>query len=334
MSTRFQDLKDLAQMLDEGKVSAVEYEIVKAELLAASSDEWSGSGPTPVESGSNGGNGVATIGVDTPVEKTHSETADEVVPEDETVGWIQGWVDSLAAAPRIYQVAGAATGLTLLVGGWIDPLGWLAAVLGGLALAATQVDRWRWMAWTALAVGLGFGFVGLFNIGAPPPVDTSNLSVASSVPVIEEPPADSLGVSFRDLTDRWNALDAPPMILTGVSITPESGPLDSFVHRFDNNALVAGAYNPDDGYVYALMVRANLGHPAISNMYTHLCYLLYPDTQECFNTYIEESHLFGKDLGDMADVTQDSDWTFEGNEWHLNIDNNVETIRVIAPGGQ
>ncbi|MGA7098321.1 MAG: hypothetical protein WB245_12225 [Acidimicrobiia bacterium] len=334
MSTRFQDLKDLAQMLDEGKVSPVEYEIVKAELLAASSDEWSEPGLTPAESSSNGGNGTSPSPIDQPVESTASEAADEIIAGEEPVTGIQDLLGSLAEAPRIYQVAGAAAGLTLLIGGWVDPLGWLAAVLGGLALAVSQVDRWRWMAWTALAVGLGFGFVGMFNIGAPPPVDTTNLSVTPSSPVIEEPPADSLGVSFRDLTDRWNALDAPPMILTGISITPESGPLDSFVHRFDNNALVAGAYNPDDGYVYALMVRANLGHPAISNMYTHLCYLLYPGTQDCFNTFIDESHLFGKDLGDMADVTQDSDWTFEGNEWHLTLDKNVETIRVIAPGGQ
>jgi hypothetical protein len=325
VSTRFQDLKDLAQMLDEGKVSQGEYETVKAELLAASSDDWS-----EADAGVNGLslNGHASI---------DAEASDELPEENsegsETTTDLPDWVNEIVSAPRLYRIAGGAAALTFLIGGAVDPLGWLAAFLGGLALATTRTPRARWMAWSALALGLGFGIVGLFNIGRPAPVDTTNLSVTQNQGAIEEPPADSLGVRFEDLTERWNAMDAPPLILKGISITPESGPFDSFIHRFDNNALVAGAYDPDDGYVYALMVRANLGHPSVSNMYTHLCYLLYPGTQDCFDTFIEESGLFGEDLGDMADVEQTSEWSFDGNEWQLAIDNNVETIRVLAPRG-
>jgi hypothetical protein len=40
VSSRLEDLRDLAVMLDEGKVTQEEYDIVKAELLDAPGEEW------------------------------------------------------------------------------------------------------------------------------------------------------------------------------------------------------------------------------------------------------------------------------------------------------
>ena len=40
MSSRVEDLRDLAQMLDEGKITQSEYDLVKKELLEAPADDW------------------------------------------------------------------------------------------------------------------------------------------------------------------------------------------------------------------------------------------------------------------------------------------------------
>jgi hypothetical protein len=164
------------------------------------------------------------------------------------------------------------------------------------------------------------------TVDASPP--TATTPAAESLPEI---PVGSLGIRFEELAERWNALEEPPYLLKGISTTPEAGPLDSFTYRFDGGAVLAGAYNPSDQYIYALMAKAGLRHELATGMYVHFCYLLYPGTHECFDTYVEESGVFGKTADELSDGDHNALWLFEGNEWRLDIADGVQTMRVLGP---
>jgi len=144
-------------------------------------------------------------------------------------------------------------------------------------------------------------------------------------------PEDSLGIHFLDLPRMWNDLEQPPLVDGGIARSPEIGPFDSFLHRFDSSSVLAGAYDPGDDVVYALMVRASLAHEDISNMYLHVCYLLHPFSQECIEAYWEEG-LEGGEFADYLEEGHSSTWSFLGNEWRVEIVDGVQTLRVISPG--
>jgi len=264
MSSRLEDLRDLARMLDQGKISQGEYDIVKKELLEASAQEW-----------------------DT-VEFDAGETATSDAPPDEGLPGAGG-VGSLRGIPTMYRAALAGAVLVLVVGGFI----------------ATRSD----------AAG---------SVTAMPEPRAAS--------AVAHPPDGSLGIAFADLADRWNEVDHPPQVSRGITISPESGPLDSFLHRFDSSAILAGAYDPSDGFVYALMVKASLHDPDISNLYVHLCYLLHPGSQGCLDSFIEELGMFGRAPADFLGSDLETAWQFEGHDWSVAIAGDVETIRVSGDG--
>ena len=259
VSSRLEDLRDLARMLDEGKISQGEYDIVKTEIIQAPADEWEPQphlGPPEVE------------------EARHDEEP------------AAGWWEAVGQAPRTYQVA-AVGALVVLVAGFF---------LGGRGDAAGSVTVDR----AAVA--------SLSSSAAP----------------------NSLGFRLDDLADGWNAVPDPPLITGGVRTTPEPGRLDSFLHRFDRSSLVAGAYYPGDGSVYALMARSETHHSSVSSLYVHLCYLLHPGSQGCLDTFIEQTGTFGKSHADVALGEHRANWVFEGHRWQVDIRDDVETIRVQA----
>ena len=160
--------------------------------------------------------------------------------------------------------------------------------------------------------------------GASPQTGLSNASAPSS------PAPESLGIVLDDLADGWNAVPDPPLINGGVMTSPEAGPLDSFLHDFDGSAVLAGAYDPSDGSVYALMARSGLHDESVSSLYVHLCYLLHPGSQECLEAFVEETGMFGKAHTDLAGAEHTAEWEFEGHQWQVGIAGDVETIRVRA----
>lgn len=174
-------------------------------------------------------------------------------------------------------------------------------------------------------------FIALFLLGGEPPTPVA-AAPDTPTPDSGEPPADSLGIRLEDLGDAWNALDLPPVIRTGFSVTPEAGPLDAFLYRFDEASVIAGAYHPDDGYVRALMVRSGLFHPALGNLYVHLCHLLHPNDQGCLDSYIAETGVYGATAAEFADVDLSASWFYGPNRWSFTLEDNVQTIRVQAPG--
>ena len=327
LSSRLEDLRDLAQLLDEGKISQSEYEVVKTEILEASPNEWAAdSSPTsPVPPAEPGDSRAAGFH-----EKPVDEGPVDGETDDDTSASQPEWVRFVKQIPTIYWAAIGACLITVLYGGNIAPVAWVTTGLGGAGLAIKKVENGRWMAWTAIVLGVIFSMANLFFTDETATADPIPAS-ASMPEVLAEIPIGSLGVRFGELPERWNALDKPPYLLKGISATPEPGPLDAFTYRFDGGAVLAGAYNPSDDYIYALMVRAGVRHEASATMYVHLCYLLYPGTQECFDAYVEESGIFGKKAEGLEGSDHYSSWVLDGNEWRLEIANDIQTMRVLGP---
>jgi hypothetical protein len=257
VSSRLEDLRDLARMLDEGKISQSEYDIVKTEILEAPAEEWE---PT----------------ADLALADEHEDEK----PEDESGA---GWRGAFDEIPTVYRVAAAGVMLVLV-----------------------------------------FGFF-LNGDGAAGSVTTNRASVALAP---ASPAPESLGIALDGLADGWNAVPEPPLITGGVMTSPEAGPLDSFLHNFDGSAVLAGAYDPSDGSVYALMAKTGLLNESVSSLYVHLCYLLHPGSQRCLDTFVEETGMFGRTHADFTGTEHAADWEFEGHQWQMGIAGDVETIRV------
>lgn len=315
MSSRLEDLRDLAQLLDEGKISQQEFEVVKTELLEASPEEWAELESSPELSSTADSNGSSSD-----AEPTEDSSAAEL-----------DWLTFVRQIPTVYWVSAALSVLVGFYGGRFPPVAWVAAASSSGALVMRKEQNGRWMAWTGLGLGIVFSLLGILTSGTTA-VEAGPLPASATGPQpLTEIPVGSLAVRFADIQQGWNAIDDPPYVLKGISTTPEAGPLDSFIYRFDGGAVLAGAYNPSDGYVYALMAKSGIFHDSVSTMYVHLCYLLYPGTQECFDAYVEESGVFGRPVEDLEGIDHHSSWRFDGNEWRLDIVDDVQTIRVLGP---
>ena len=191
-------------MLDEGKISQSEYDIVKTEILEAPAEEW-----------------LPTTDHAPPDEHEHES------PDDEPV---EGWRGTFDQIPTIYRVAAGGAVFALVMGFFLSG--------NGDAAGSVTADR-------------------------------ASIASARSGPAPE-----SLGIVLDSLADGWNAVPEPPLVSGGVMTSPEAGPLDSFLHDFDGSTVLAGAYDPSDGSVYALMARSGLHNESVSSLYVHLCYLL------------------------------------------------------------
>jgi hypothetical protein len=279
MGSRVEDLLSLARMLDEGKVSQQEYELVKAELLAAPADEWLTEPVTP--------------------SANEVEAVEEIIEPDTEEPPLDG--------------PAAQLDLAALADLWIGKAKDLPAPI-------------RWGSVTLVALLLG---VALFGGDEPPPAQAAAPPEARS-PAVEEVGAGSLGIRLGELPDAWNDAGIPPDIREAFALTPEAGPLDTFLHRFDGSALLAGAYDPGDDAVYALMLKVGLGHPAIGDLNSHVCHLIHPFSQACLDAFRDATGVDA--IGDLEGVDQEATWQFEGNTWRLSVADDVETLRVIAPG--
>lgn len=266
MSSRIEDLRDLARMLDEGKISQREYDIVKADLLRAPAEEW-----------------LAEPATSQPAFTEERAEGDDL-PDGEEVE-PTGLLATIRDIPVAYRAAMVGAVLVLVVSGFI----------------ASRSD-----ASGAVAAPTG--------------------SQAATVPAV--PPEESIGITLDQLVESWNAVEHPPTISGGITTSPEPGPLDSFLHRFNDSAFLAGAYDPSTGYVSALMASASLHYEAVSNVYVHLCYLLHPGSQPCLEMFIEETGRFGKSPADLIGTEQVADWEFEDKTWRFEIADDVETIRI------
>lgn len=92
MSSRLEDLRDLARMLDEGKISRGEDDIVKTELIQAPLEEW-----------------------EAPADLTppDEEIPDEEIPDEESAA---GWRGVVGQVPTTYRVAAAGAAVVMVLG--------------------------------------------------------------------------------------------------------------------------------------------------------------------------------------------------------------------------
>lgn len=311
LSNRVDELGNQAQLWDDGEISETESEVVETETLEPSSE-----GPLPL---------------DEAVKAARATTAPEA--KESKFSFLAPLMELIQGTPDPYLIAIGAGILASFLSWRMSALAWLAVALGALALQVTRSKDGRWMPWVGIVLGVIFTIVNLTS----GPAETSAVAAlpnpSPAEEVVPDPPDGSLGFRFNNLAEEWNALDQPPFITTGIKASDESGALDSFKYRFDDAALVAGAYDSTDGYIYAIFMRAGLRSDAISQMYVRLCYLVHPGSQDCLDTFIEENGMFGKTPLDFIDVVHDVSWTFEGNEWRLTITDNVQTIRVQDPRG-
>jgi hypothetical protein len=253
--SRLDDLRDLAQMLDQGKITQTEYDVVKAELLDAPAEEWEMTQATP-------------------------EPDPETDPDP-----TGGWRALLAEFPPIYRLAAVGAGLVLVA---------------GVFLAATS------------------------DTAGPVRADSSAIRAAAPT----GPAPDSLGVLLTDLVGRWNEVGDPPTINGSLMTSPEPGRLDSFLYRFEGNSVLAGAYDPADGSVHALMARASLHDESSSSLFIHLCHVVNPGSQACLDAFLEVTGTFGQPHSALVGTEAELGWDLEGQAWELQISDEVETIRV------
>lgn len=232
--------------------------------------------------------------------------------------------------PSMVYVGSLITGAILLIlAAALGLVSWLLTFIGIVGLAATMFRGGSRVALLAGVAVVGIAVADLWpDESVPPPaIAVSGPAQGSTEP--ESPPEGSLAITIDQVVELWNGLDSPPLIDRGLVRSAESGPLDAFVHRFDDQASLVGAYDPSTGYVYALAASARFDHPAATNMYLHLCYMLHPFSQECIDAYWEEG-LQGKKLEDYRGLTLEGQWRLEGNTWKLGIAGNTQELQVVG----
>jgi hypothetical protein len=230
-----------------------------------------------------------------------------------------------------YVVGVAVVAVLLSVFASFRFLPWALAVAAVVLLATTLVEGWRKVTLTgtaAVALAIVVGVVGSAidrsPSGAPQPFAT----VLTADTARSAPPG-SLGLYMDEVTDSWNAVDGPPQIVRGLTRHSEVGEYHSFIYRFGEWGRLAGAYDPDDEAVYALLATGRLSEPPTSQMYLRLCFMVAPYSPDCLDAYHDRG-LGGASVADYLDTDHRAEWVVGGHTWRLAVEGNVLTIRVFG----
>lgn len=235
-------------------------------------------------------------------------------------------------AGMAYVAALVASAGLLVTTGLTEVLPWPAALLGVAAIAATKIGG---SPWVPLGGGLLFAVivvvVTLSGIGEAGYAERLATRGPASEPGAPAPaPAEgSLGLQWGELPEKWNSLGEPPTVTGGLVRETASGPYDTFRYRFDGAAVLAGAFDREDGTVHVLMGSVGLFHETAPNFYLHLCFMLHPYSQECIDAYFENG-LAGKQLAEYAGLDHQAQWELGDQLWKLEIAGDVQTVRVLS----
>ncbi len=185
-----------------------------------------------------------------------------------------------------------------------------------------------------VVVGVGFLLVTLAVVAWWPSSGSPTANTVAPLPTQPPPQAadDSLGITLPELTARWNEASVPPLITKGVPRTPETGRFDAFSYRFNESSLLAGAYDDRTDDLYALLASSWISDENAHRLVIHLCHVAHPYSPDCLEEYFEHG-LGGLTLEHYRDVAHNAEWQIEGIRWRLEIVDNIQSIRVIAPGG-
>ena len=227
--------------------------------------------------------------------------------------------------------------LTLVV---IGLVGFLVASLAGLlpwwltilaipTLGATLVEGGNRVVLAGAALIAFIVIAGLVAGGTSTSNEAAPTITVPAVSTVAAPP-ESLGIFFSELAEQWNVVSGPPNITKGFTRYSESGDYDSFLYRFGDWGRLAGVYDPSTDAVYALLVTGQIRTNPTSGLFQRLCFVLDPFSQECIDTYKEQGLDSGA-LKDFVDVDHNAEWKMGDQTWRLEIENNILTIRVLAP---
>lgn len=229
-----------------------------------------------------------------------------------------------------YLVIVFVASMTLLVVGLAGVVSWWVCVPAIFVLVSTLVEGWgRLTLGAAVAVAVILPITLLIPIGdTAEPAQTATVTL----PPVDPHPAipGSLSVYMDQVIDRWNTVDGAPRINRGLTRHSEIGEYDTFIYRFGNWGRLAGAYDPDNDVIYALLVTGTFSAEDTDQLYLHLCSVIAPFSQECIDAYHEEG-LDGGALEDFNDISRETEWTVGDQTWRLEIDGNVLTVRVYGP---
>lgn len=316
MNTRLEQLAALSQLKDQGRITDKEYEDLEREIL-----EFAGVLPPreekqPAEESSQ---------QPMPDEAPSQGTVEEEREEKESGQWL-ALHDNVSP---VYLGALVFTSAVLVLVATMGLLPWLVSIIGIVALLATMVRGGSWVAigggvalilvWAASLFG-GFG-------SSEPDEPSTGAPISQTEP--DPAPSGSLGVDLGELAELWNGVDEAPSITKGFVRNTESGDYDSFIYRFDDWGRLAGAYDPSDDFVYALLATGVFSQEATSQLYLHLCFVVHPYSQECIDRYFEDG-LSGGSLADFDGVAHEAEWQIEDKTWRLSTEGNVLTIRVLG----
>lgn len=187
-----------------------------------------------------------------------------------------------------------------------------------------------------VTIVLGFGLLVIVAVAMwprAPSAPSDTLAPIGTQPNSPSLSTDSLGFRFPDLTARWNEVDAPPSITKGIPRTPEIGAYDGFTYRFNQSSLLAGVYDDRTEEVYALLASSWISDENAHRLVIHLCHLAHPYDQACLDAYFEDG-LGGKTLEDFRDMEHRAEWRLGEVTWRLEIVDNIQSLRVIAPGAE
>lgn len=220
--------------------------------------------------------------------------------------------------------------IVLLIAGLLGVLSWWVSLPAVLVLVTTVFEGWGKV---TLAGGVVVALVLVADLAlaagdTPAPIEAATVTIPPTDPY--PPIPGSLGIYMDQVPDLWNGVDAQPRINRGLTRHNEIGDYDTFIYRFDEWGRVAGAYDPDNDAIYALLVTGTFSGPATEDLYLHLCFMVAPYSPECIDSYYEEG-LAGGSLEDFSDVSHNAEWTVGEGTWRLEIDQNVMTIRVYGP---
>ncbi|MGB7860652.1 MAG: hypothetical protein WBM90_09160 [Acidimicrobiia bacterium] len=311
MKTTEDQFAVLDRMKDEGRISAEEYEDLKAGFLESHDV-------------------TALPEAATEIEEIAAATSTTVNWENRLRRLLSGFEPPKLRSDISREYVGAVmiTGIVLLIAsiGGLMP-GWLAFLL----LVAFEATLFRHGRIVTVGIALMVGWM-LFNTifgGSEPATNPPPAANAEPDEVQRDPIEGSLGVFVEDLTDAWNTVADPPAITKGLTRYAESGQYDSFLYRFGEWGRLAGAYDPADDAVYALLATAQMNNAGAADMYQHVCFVVHPYSQECIDMYLENG-LGGSSLTDFVDTTHNSEWKIDDKTWQLEIASNVLTMRVLS----
>jgi hypothetical protein len=270
------------------------------------------------------------IDADVPAETTDDvESVEEATDEEESppspVQWLAFRTDLFAKHIAGLLIASA----VLALAGALGMLSWLVVVPAILVVGTTLIEGWGKV--TAVGALIVAGILVISLVGSMGDTSPPAQAVAPILPPQEpDPPVPgSLDVYMGQLTDRWNTVDGEPRIVKGLTRHNETGEYDTFIYRFGEWGRVAGAYDPANEAIYALLVTGQFSGAATDQLYMHLCFVVDPYSPECMDAYHQEG-LGGAALEEFTDESHEAEWDLGEDSWRLLIEGNVMTIRVFG----